>query len=182
MIPKGKKIHSRQINFTTYEGSSDSVVVEGILYDERFTDMYLSTGEVSPPSTIHHMIIRMEVANPELTIKDIEVEMPTVPHEDCLQTQRCLDAIKGLSIVSGFTAKVKRLVGGTKGCYHLVALLTAMAPAVVQGAWSALSREPLDPKIQVPIALKRMRNTCWLWRDDGPIIENLNRISEKWLS
>jgi len=42
--------------------------------------------------------------------------------------------------------RVKDLAGGTKGCAHLVALLTAMAPAVVQGAWAAMTRELRDPE------------------------------------
>jgi len=178
MIKNGNKIHTRQIDIATYEGASDSVIVEGILNDERLFDMHMATGEISPPGTIHHMVIRMEVAGPQLMIKDIEVEMPTIPHEDCLQTQSCLDSIRGLHIVSGFTAKVKRAVGGTKGCYHLVALLTAMAPAAVQGAWSRMTKEPIEPEIFVPMAIKRMKNTCWLWREDGPLVERLKGIAD----
>ena len=179
MIEKGQKIHTRQINVTTYEGTSDSIIVEGILHDERLFDTYMTTGEIHPPGTIHHLVIRMEVTGPQLVIKDIEVEMPTVPHADCRETQSCLDSIKGIAIVSGFTAKVKRLVGGAKGCYHLLALLTAMAPSAVQGAWSVMTRKPLDPKGYVPMAIKRLKNTCWLWRDDGALLEKLKQISKE---
>jgi hypothetical protein len=178
MITKGQKIHTRRIDIATYEGAADSVIVEGTLHVERLFDMHLATGEVHPPGTIHHMVITMEISNPALIIKEIEVDMPTVPHEDCRQTQGCLNSIKGIPIVSGFTAKIKHLVGGTKGCYHLVALLTAMAPAAVQGAWSMLSREPLDPEFLAPLAMERMKNTCWLWREDGPLVENFRKFSE----
>jgi len=65
--------------------------------------------------------------------------MPTVPRPECLKTCESLQPIKGMQIASGFTARVKDLVGGVKGCAHLVALLTAMAPAAVRGAWSAIS-------------------------------------------
>jgi len=111
------------------------------------------------------------VKGPNLTIEDIEVEMPTIPHEACVETLRCLDPVKGMPIVTGFTARVKDLVGGVNGCCHLLSLLTAMAPAAVQGAWSAMSRKPIDPETYLPMALGRVKNTCWVWREDGPLIK-----------
>ena len=166
-----QKIHTRQIDIATYEGTSDSIIVEGILRDERLLDSYRPTGDIHPPGTIHHMIIRIEVKGPQLVIEDIEVEMPTIPHDACIETLESLAPIKGMSIVSGFTAKVKDRVGGTKGCCHLLALLMAMAPAAVQGAWSAMAREPIDPKVYMPMALGRIKNTCWVWRQDGPLMK-----------
>ncbi|MBC2713224.1 MAG: DUF2889 domain-containing protein [Desulfosarcina sp.] len=171
MIKTGQKIHTRKIDIATYEGASDSIIIEGILRDERLLNSYRPNGEIYPPGTIHHLIIRMEVKGPQLVIEDIEVEMPTVPHEACVETLESLAPVKGMPIVSGFTAKVKDLVGGTKGCCHLFALLTAMAPAVVQGAWSAMAREPIDPEIYMPMALGRVKNTCWVWREDGPLMK-----------
>jgi hypothetical protein len=171
MIKTGQKIHTRQIDIATYEGASDSIIVEGILRDERLLDNYRPTGEIYPPGTIHHMIIRIEVKGPDLIIDDIEVEMPTIPHSACIETLECLAPIKGMPIVSGFTNKVKDLVGGIKGCCHLLSLLTAMAPAAVQGAWSAMAREPIDPEIYMPMALGRVKNTCWVWREDGPLMK-----------
>jgi len=55
--------------------------------------------------------------------------MPTVPRQECRETLDSLLPLKGLPIVSGFTNRVKDLVGGAKGCAHLVALITAMASA-----------------------------------------------------
>ena len=101
----------------------------------------VQTVDKHAPGTVHHMIIRMEIEGPKLTIEDIEVEMPTIPYEACLETQGCLNQLKGMPIFAGFTAKVKKLVGGRKGCCHLLSLLTAMAPAAVQGAWSAVIQD-----------------------------------------
>ena len=166
-----QKIHARKIDISIYEGDSDSIILEGILRDERLLDSYRPTGKMYPPGTLHHMIIRMEVRGPKLVIEDIEVEMPTIPHNVCAETIESLKPVKGLAIVSGFTSKVRKLVGGTKGCNHLLALLTAMAPAAVQGAWSAMVREPVDPEIYMPAAMERVRNTCWAWREDGPLVK-----------
>ncbi|MCB2148216.1 MAG: DUF2889 domain-containing protein [Deltaproteobacteria bacterium] len=171
---KQQKIHTRQIDIATYEGTSGSIIVEGLLRDERLLESYRPTGVIHPPGTIHHMIIRIEIEGPQLVIEDIDVEMPTIPHDACIETLESLAPIKGMSIVSGFTAKVKDLVGGTKGCCHLLALLMAMAPAAVQGAWSAMAREPIDPDVYLPMAMARVKNTCWVWRDDGPLMKEWN--------
>ena len=173
MIKKGQKIHTRKIDIATYEGVNDSIIVEGILKDDRMFESYQSQGKRRPPGTIHHMIIRMEVTESKLRIKDIEVEMPTVPNEVCNETLKCLEPVKGLSIVPGFTGKIRDLAGGPKGCTHLLTLLTSMAPAAVQGAFSQAVRKPLDPKISGPIALKRFKDTCWAWREDGPIVKRI---------
>jgi hypothetical protein len=121
MRTKGPIIHNRKIDITTYEGAPDSVVVEGILHDERLVETYRPTGDKHPPGTVHHMIIRMEIKGPKLTIEDIEVEMPTIPYEACLETLDTLNQLKGMPIVAGFTAKVKNLSAGGKVaaiCYH----------------------------------------------------------------
>jgi hypothetical protein len=172
---KKQKIHTRRIDIATYEGGSDSIIVEGILTDERLVTSFRPTGESYPPGTVHHMIIRMEIRGPKLVIQDIDVEMPTVPMPECLETLDSLMPIKGIPIVSGFTARVKDLVGGTKGCAHLVALLTAMAPAVVQGAWAAMTRELRDTATYLPGAVERIKNTCRVWRSDGPMMKDIQK-------
>lgn len=172
---KQQKIHNRKIDTVIYEGQSNTIVVEGSLQDKRLCDSHMFSGEIRPPYTVHHMIIRMELQLPELTILDIEVEMPTVPHEICLEIQDSLDPLKGMCIAAGFTAKVRKLIHRTRACTHVHALVTAMAPAVFQGAWSALIRQPLDPKIYADM-MGELKNTCWAWRDDGPLVEKLKNL------
>ena len=121
------------------------------------------------------MIIRMEVRGPKLIIEDIDVEMPTVPRQECLETLDSLMPLKGLPIVSGFTNRVKDLVGGVKGCAHLVALIAAMAPAAVQGAWAAMTSKPRDPATFLPGAVERIKDTCRIWRSDGPMMKDIQK-------
>lgn len=179
MIEKKQKIHTRTIDITTYEDTSDSVVVEGILKDDRLLESYRIAGERIPPGTFHHMIVRIKVRGFQLIIEEIEVDMPTVPHDICRETQRCLEPVKGMSIAPGFTSKIKALAAGPKGCNHLLTLLTAMAPAAVQGAFSAKARQPFDPEFGARIALKRLKNTCRVWREDGPLMEEYKELLEK---
>lgn len=178
MIQKKQKIHKRKIDIVIYEGSEDSIIVEGILKDDRPLKTYRLNGDILPPRTIHQMIIRIEVKGPQLIIEDIEVEMPTVPHAVCKETLDCLKPVRGLPIVSGFTRKIKTLAGGPKGCNHLLALLTAMAPAAVQGAFSLNASKQKDPKTKESGNMERLKNTCWAWREDGPLMKVIKDLSD----
>jgi hypothetical protein len=165
---KHEKIHTRRIEVATYDCGQDGIIVEGKLKDDRLQEAYRPAGEHVPPGRVHHMIIRMHIRGPNLTIDDIEVEMPTVPYEECIETLTSLEPVKGMQIASGFTNDVKELVGGAKGCAHLVALLVSMASAAVQGAWTAVSRRPAEQSGYRDRAMQAIADTCRVWRKDGP--------------
>ncbi|NOY70599.1 MAG: DUF2889 domain-containing protein [Deltaproteobacteria bacterium] len=169
----GQKIHGRTIAVSTYEYDQESIVVEGRLTDTRFQKTYYLDGKSRPPGIVHDMVVRMRVKGPELIIKDIEVEMETVPREECRKTLNSLIPIKGMKIRSGFTGRVKAAVGGARGCSHLVELLLAMAPAAVQGAWTAVAAKPIDSSKLSGNALAFLDNTCWVWRSNGSLMQEL---------
>lgn len=167
-----EKIHTRRIEVATYDCGRDGIIVEGKLKDDRLQAIYRPTGEHIPAGRVHHMIIRMQVRGPNLTIEDIDVEMPTVPYEECIETLTSLEPVIGMQIASGFTNEVKDLVGGVKGCAHLVALLVSMASAAVQGAWTAVSRRPANHSGYRDRAIEAIVDTCRVWRRDGPKFKN----------
>lgn len=174
---KGKKVHTRGIEVTTYEYDAQRVVVEGCLRDDRFQDSYANTGEKFPSGVIHHMVIRLLVNCPNFMIEDIDVELLSVPRDFCRETADCLAPIKGLTITRGFTAKVKKIAGGNKGCTHLLEILQAMAPAVFQGVAAYRSRAPrhFDP-VRAEATLKLLADTCHAWREGGPFVEKLRQM------
>jgi hypothetical protein len=176
---RGEPIHTRRIAVETYEYDVSAVLVEGRLTDNRFVNTYYFTGGSRPPGIVHDMIIRMVVRGPDPTIECIEVEMPGIPREECMETRQSLAPIAGMKISPGFTERVKAAVGGAKGCTHLVALLLAMAPAALQGAWVAMARHPVDLKVFGGAALQILENTCQVWRSDGPLMKELKERIEK---
>ena len=103
---KGRKIHARNIEISTYEYDDEYIVVEGELKEDALIAIYIS-GEKHQPHTVHNMIIRMLIECSSLTIKEINVEMPGIPYDECIETSNSLDMIKGLRISPGFTSKVK---------------------------------------------------------------------------
>ena len=175
---KGKKIHTRNIEVTTYDYDGQRIIVEGILKDDRFHESYMMTGEKLPSGIIHHMSIRLLVNCSNLLIEDVDVELISIPMEACRETIGCLAPIKGLIITRGFTAKVKKMAGGKKGCTHLMELLLAMAPAAIQGYASYQSMKPtvFDPD-RAKMILQYFINTCRAWREDGgPLVERYKKI------
>lgn len=174
--PKGKKLHTRQIETSTYECANGKMIVEGILSDKRFQTSYTVTGEIFPEGTIHHMAITLLVDSTNLLIEDIKTELIATPREVCRETLDCLAKIKGLTITGGFTRKVKNIAGGKKGCAHLVELMQAMAPAAFQGFAAYRSRDPQGFSLEgAQAALGLLANTCHVWRDDGPLAEMISR-------
>ena len=165
---ENRKVHMRRLAITTYTAAPDAVIVEGSLTDECFVSRYYLTGEKRPPGYIHDMIVRMKVRGADLVIEEIDVEMPTVPRVECRETIDTLTPLTGMPIASGFTVKVKELIGGPRGCTHLAALVLAMAPAAVQGAWTAVAQTPIDPFVYADRAMNFLTDTCWVWRKGGP--------------
>jgi len=174
--PKGTKLHTRNIEVTTYEYDEQRIIVEGSLKDDRFHDSYLITGEKLPRGAVHHMSVRLLINCSNLLIEDIAVELISVPRKICRKTINSLVPVKGLHITKGFTAKVKKLAGGSTGCTHLVELILAMAPAVFQGFAAHQSRKPssFDPD-QARKIVQSLVNTCSAWRDDVPDIARLKK-------
>jgi len=175
-IIKKQKIHTRQIDIASYDAGPESILVEGVLKDKRLAISFVPTGDPTPPGMVHHMIIRMVIGGPQLVIEDIDVDMPTIPRQECMETRESLLLLKGLPIASGFMVRAKNLVGGAKGCAHLLALLTAMAPAAVQGAWAASTRQPRDPATYLPETVERAKDTCRIWRSDGPLVKKYREM------
>jgi len=164
-----ERVHSRNIEIVSCLSKGKGVIVQGSLKDDRLQRHYNIEGRRVDPFTVHHMIIRMLV-NDKLVIEDIEAEMPGIPREECPETIKSLERIKGWKIAPGFTERVKEAIGGTAGCAHLTALLLAMAPAAVQGSWSCRSLRPITPSGD-DVSPRQMEqyliDTCWVWRRDG---------------
>jgi hypothetical protein len=165
--------HRRAIRIETFATDGPHILVEGELHDVRTGDYFLFTGERRPGGTIHRMTARLLV-NPEtMVIEECELEMNQVPRPPCAELADIIGAVKGLAVTKGFSMKVRSLLGGAKGCAHVVSLLLEMGPAVLQGAWAIRSGKPLDKgmlkdKARVDRLTGVMKNTCRVWREDGP--------------
>jgi len=171
----GEKVHNRTLEIFTYPMGDRGIIVTGELIEKRLQPGYGISGEIREPHTVHHMIIRMSIEGLTFTITEIEVEMPSVPREACLETAQFLNRLVGMNIASGFTLKAREIVGGRNGCAHLLALLMAMAPAAVQGFWVHHTAKPVEIKKSAHLMEQYLIDTCWVWRREGPLATDLLR-------
>ena len=171
---RDRKIHTRKIDISTYEYDEEHIVVAGTLKDDILIPMYVS-GEEQQPHTPHHMSIQMLIESSSLTIKNIDVEMLTVPYHWCKETSDSLDPIKDLKIEPGFTSKVKKMLREGKKCLHLATLLFAMVPTAMQGYWAFNARKPSAGDMPAGLIEDYLVDTCWVWRKNGPRVTMLKR-------
>lgn len=170
---KDRKIHTRDIHVATYAYDDSHIVVEGELNDNRIVPNFSHTGELYPPGNIHHMFIRLLIHIESIRIERVEIEMPGIPHRECPETIQSFTQLEGVRIAPGFTSKVRHLVGGPKGCAHLSGLLMAMASAALQGLWTHRARDRHHDTDMESLAKNFLVNTCWVWRQDGPMVGRL---------
>ena len=178
--PEGAQlIHTRQYEVRTYKMADDRFILRGVVSDEKPAGLYVS-GDPDP-LRMHHMIVDLEVAFPSFQITAVRVDFKAHPHTLCTDITDDYQQLVGLSIARGFTAKVKELFGGPRGCTHVGALLAAMAPVAIQSGWSmragtilrnpSVDAESIDE--QRKRAFAQNLNTCHMWREDGSMATSL---------
>jgi len=164
-----KLVHSREISMRTSDLGDHSILVEGSLVDHRYPRQNEASEE---PELVHHMVIRLKVKGPAMSIEQAEATMPHHPREECPEVLPWIRNLEGLKIAPGYTMKVKKVIGGTKGCAHLTSLVIAMGESAVQGYWAAYEAERGRAGLREQ-TIKKFINTCHLWKENGPILKEL---------
>ena len=168
-------VHNRAISIRTSDLGDHTILVEGDLIDHRYRSR--QNEALEEPELVHHMVIRLKVKGPGMLIEQAEATMPHYPREGCPVVLPWIRNLEGLRITAGFSMKVKRVIGNIQGCAHLTSLVIAMGPSAVQGYWAAygVGRERMSPREQ---AIKNVINSCYLWREGGPLVKELQEASE----
>jgi len=183
-----EKVHNRNIDVSLYQVDEDHLLAEGQLIDDRAKDYRLLSGEERPPGKLHFLIIRLLIEIPSLMIEKVEIELEVVPREECRVIEKEFQVLEGLAIAPGFTGQVKKLLGGVKGCTHLIHLITVMAPAILQGFWSYYAQKPLAIRKEelkktknnkMILMAKILKDTCYVWRENGPAYKNFKKLLDK---
>ncbi len=175
--PDGLLIHERNYSVRIYRQSPTSMLMRGIVWDEKPPGLYF---EHDPePLPVHHMVVDLVVTYPTLEITSIDVAMNVTPHSECTDIESTYRQLVGVSIARGFSRKLKELFIGPAGCTHIGALLQAMAPAAIQSIWSMRTvngREGTEVSLgkpgedEVEVRRRAMRfniNSCHVWAEDS---------------
>lgn len=160
-------IHTRTIECRGYLRGDGLWDIEGRLADTKayaFASRW--RGEVAAGEPVHDMRVRLTVDD-DFVVRAVEAAFAATPFAVCGEARPVFAALVGERIGPGWSATVRRLVGGTRGCTHVSELLGRMATACYQTivpyrARAGAPSEPDDPP--------RLVNSCHAWRDDGALV------------
>ena len=137
--------HTRVIECRGYRREDGLWDIEGHLTDTKPFDIpgiERPEGHLRAGQPLHEMWIRLTV-DLDLLIHEVEVATDWGPYIGCDGIAPSFQALKGLHIRPGFTLRTKELLGGTRGCTHLVELLGPVATTAFQSLYGA--REKVKP-------------------------------------
>ncbi len=174
------KIHTRDLNLTTYPHTNGKIIVHGVLKDQRYIPVFDVTGEIKNPGIIHHLDVKLLIASDPLRIELAQATMHHVPMAECQTTLDTIEGLNGIEIKSGFSGKIRKLMGGKKGCTHLCHLITVMGQEIVHG-WLTEKRKnnsPLPKDIETLNESNFLIDSCRMWTKNGPKMTNLIQAIE----
>jgi hypothetical protein len=168
--PAGRKpMHTRHVECRGYLRDDGLWDIEGHLTDTKPFDIpsHDRGGQIPAGEPLHEMWIRLTV-DTDLTVHGVEVCTDHGPYAICGDIVDNFQVLKGLTIKPGWTQKTRALLGGTKGCTHLVELLGPVATTAFQTIYAArVKREKSTPLTRPPALI----GSCHAYASDGPIVK-----------
>ena len=204
--PEFPLIHTRRYEVRAFRMAADRLMLRGVVVDEKPAGLYLKGDE--QPLWLHHMIVDLEIVYPTFLIEKASATFHEHPHLECTHITDHYKKLEGMSIARGFNAKVKELFAGARGCTHITALLSAMAPVAIQAGWSMRAVASSDGQVDAQRNYENRErqlagtiNTCHMWDENGALaasvssgnytevplsvkkrLKELGRSEEEWLN
>lgn len=158
-------LHTRSIEMRGFRRADGLWDIEGHLTDVKtygFDNAW--RGRIESGTPLHDMWIRLTVDS-SLTVRDIEVATDASPYRICPDVAPNFEAVKGLTIGPGWKRRLREVVGGRRGCTHLVEMLTALATVAVQ----TLYRERAEAAISAA-GRPALLDSCYAFASDSEVV------------
>lgn len=165
-------VHTRRIECRGYHREDGLWDIEGSLVDTRTEEMEtFGRGKIAPGEHLHEMWLRMTVDS-ELEVISIEAKTVQAPYPACPHFPDNFSKLVGQRIEPGWTAKVRLLLGGRRGCTHMVELMGPLATTAVQTvyAWRGETGAHLDDSVAPPTDFI---DTCHTLAEGTEVVERL---------
>jgi hypothetical protein len=162
-------MHVRAIDCRGYEREDGLWDIEAHLVDTKTYPLLLRDGsrERQPGEPVHDMWIRLTI-DLDFVIHHVEATTESGPYPLCGDIEPNFQRLKGATIGPGWRRKTLELLGGVKGCTHLVELLGPLATTAFQSTGRARERRNAGK----PLAKKPYQiNSCHVYREDGPAVK-----------
>ena len=137
-----KPMHTRHVECRGYLRDDGLWDIEGHLVDTKPFDMPNEDrgGAIAAGVPLHEMWIRLTV-DTDLVVHEVEASTDHGPYSICGNIVDNFKVLKGLTIKAGWTQKTRELLGGRKGCTHLVELLGPVATTAFQTIYPARAKQ-----------------------------------------
>ena len=158
-----KKVHRRQITCDGFQRDDGLWEVDAHIVDTKtysFDNDY--RGTIEPGEPLHEMWIRLTV-DEDLLVHDCVAATDNSPYQICGAITPVFKKLIGEKIGPGWSRRVKELMGGIKGCTHLVDLIGPATTSAIQ-TMAGLKRDEYYDKRRKPFFI----DGCHAWRSDGP--------------
>jgi hypothetical protein len=166
--PAGRTpLHTRLVDCRGYRRDDGLWDIEGRVTDAKAYDFENeSRGRVSAGDYVHDLSIRLTV-DEDLVIHDVEAASDAFPFPACPAITPAVRKLIGLSVAPGWMRDVRRELGGTRGCTHLIELLGPVATTAYQTVFPTREkREAADANRAKPGHL----DTCHALASDGEAV------------
>ncbi len=164
-------IHTRTLDMRGYQREDGLWDIEGHLRDTKAYG-FDSTwrGRVEAGTPIHEMWLRLTIDD-RMEVKEVEAVTDAHPFPTCPEVTPNFKVLTGTRIGIGWNRKVRKLLGGVKGCTHHVEMLSQMATVAFQ-TFAGKRRREEDEKEPTPESRRpRLLNTCYAFADDGRVVK-----------
>lgn len=165
-----KEAHLRAIAIRGYERADGLWDIEGHLVDTKTYGFdNRDRGRVEPGVPVHEMWLRVTI-DADMLIQDAEASTDFGPYKMCADITPNFAKLKGIRIGPGWRRQVRDVVGGVKGCTHLVELLGPIATTAYQTIWPAIARRQKKEGAEKS-AKPGMLGSCHAYAPDSPVIK-----------
>jgi hypothetical protein len=167
-----KLMHNRTIECRGYERDDGLWDIEAHLVD---TKTYLHTRrqggtERRPGEPVHDMWLRLTI-DLDMKVHDAEAVTDVGPYSHCGHIAPNFKSLIGLTIGPGWRRRTFELLGGTRGCTHLVELLGPLGTTAFQATGRAREgKHAASSVMRRPYQL----NACHVYQDDS------EAVRERW--
>ncbi len=142
MTPSCKRelVHTRKINLNGWRREDGLIDIEGEITDVKTYDFPNSErGTISAGEPIHNMRVRITI-NDDIEIVAAEAETLAGPYRMCPSATLVFDQLVGIKIGPGWRQRVRKAIGGIKGCTHITELMGPVATVAYQTLYGEKAR------------------------------------------
>lgn len=159
-------LHTRRISCEAFRRTDGLWDIDGHMMDVK--TYYVEANEegrtVEAGEPYHDMSLRITI-DKQFLIHEVHATMAATPFQMCPKITAAFKQLEGTRLGPGWHSKTRELLGGTKGCTHLLELLRPIATTAVQAIWPMMDENMRQ--YSAALAL----NTCHSWSQSGEVVK-----------